>query len=117
KKNKKQQDAEGNKGMQDKIGGSISNNLSSIKEKLGNSADVVIQTFEVGSNPATQVAIVYIEGIANNDYVHDLILFLNGKANETQNGNNKLESLKQKIVALGPIKETNEWNQSISSLL
>ncbi|MGC3787540.1 hypothetical protein ACPS01_03470, partial [Priestia aryabhattai] len=45
---------------------SLSDNLNIIKQKTGNSSDVVIREIKIGENYNMRTAIVYIEGIVDN---------------------------------------------------
>lgn len=52
----------------------LSENLTLIKEKTGNSSDIVIRHFKIGSNNSISAAIVYIEGIVDNQSIQDYLL-------------------------------------------
>lgn len=44
------------------------------KEKTGNSSDIVIRHFKIGVNNSLAAAIVYIEGIVDNQSIQDYLL-------------------------------------------
>lgn len=63
----------------------LSENLTLIKEKTGNSSDIVIRHFKIGSNNSLAAAIVYIEGIVDNQAIQDYLLQSLMKDNEKTN--------------------------------
>ncbi|WP_182007572.1 spore germination protein, partial [Priestia aryabhattai] len=53
---------------------SLSSNLNMIKQKTGNSSDVVIREIKMGINFDIKAAIVYVEGIVDNQAIQEFLL-------------------------------------------
>ncbi|MED3903455.1 spore germination protein, partial [Priestia megaterium] len=53
---------------------SLSGNLNNIKKKTGNSSDVVIREIKMGGNSDIKTAIVYVDGIVDNQSIQEYLL-------------------------------------------
>ncbi|WP_008826027.1 spore germination protein [Haloplasma contractile] len=56
------------------ISNSLQDNLTFIKKTLGNSEDIVIRTFNVGTNESNKMSLVYIDGLVDRNLVDNAIL-------------------------------------------
>ncbi|WP_455920733.1 spore germination protein, partial [Priestia megaterium] len=53
---------------------SLSSNLNMIKQKTGSSSDVVIRQIKMGENNDVETAIVYVDGIVDNQSIQEYLL-------------------------------------------
>jgi len=97
----------------------LSENLTLIKEKTGNSSDIVIRHFKIGVNNSLAAAIVYIEGIVDNQSIQDYLLQSLMKDNQKTelNDQNALELISEDIVTIGNVSFADNWNDLLSSLM
>ncbi|WP_338449731.1 spore germination protein [Niallia oryzisoli] len=99
---------------------SLSHNLDVIKQKTGNSPDIIIRILKVGRDPGIRMAIVYVEGIVNGQSIHDFILesiMENSTLREKMGAKETLNVLAEDVVALGTVKEISLWDDLFSSLM
>jgi spore germination protein KA len=99
---------------------SLSANLESIKQKTGNSSDVVIRTLKIGINSEIRTAIVYVEGIVNDQSINDFLIESMMKDHDLQEKltrQNALEIIAEDLVAFGVVKPVSEWNELFLSLM
>lgn len=59
---------------EDPIKESLSKNIHYIKEVLGNSSDIVIREFQIGENGEYNAAIIYTDGLSDNNFVQEYLL-------------------------------------------
>ncbi|PNE07707.1 spore germination protein [Priestia megaterium] len=97
----------------------LSENLTLIKEKTGNSSDIVIRHFKLGVNNSLAAAIVYIEGIVDNQAIQDYLLQSLMKDNQKNdlNDQNALELISEDIVTIGNVSFADNWDDLLSSLM
>lgn len=97
----------------------LSENLTLIKEKTGNSSDIVIRHFKLGVNNSLAAAIVYIEGIVDNQAIQDYLLQSLMKDNQKNdlNDQNALELISEDIVTIGNVSFADNWKDLLSSLM
>ena len=97
----------------------LAENLTVIKEKTGNSSDIVIRHFKIGVNNSLAAAIVYIEGIVDNQAIQDYLLQSLMKDNQKNdlNDQNALELISEDIVTIGNVSFADNWNDLLSSLM
>lgn len=99
---------------------SLSNNLDVIKQKTGNSSDVVIRMLKIGTNPKVQTAIVYVEGIVDTQSINDFLIESIMKNHDLQEKlirQEPLEIMAEGVVALGSVKLVSEWEELFSFLM
>lgn len=53
---------------------SLADNLHLIKEKTGNSSDIVIRRLKTGAESKVETAIVYVGGIADEKTIHEFLI-------------------------------------------
>jgi spore germination protein KA len=100
----------------EKIGWSLVKNLREIQSCLGNSNDVKIRQFTFGSKPAIDAALVFIDGLVNNDIITEcimkpLMLYT------TQVKGNVTEEVRKHIICTGDVTETYDKNKIVDSCL
>ncbi|MCT9852731.1 spore germination protein [Priestia megaterium] len=98
---------------------SLSANLNIIKQKIGNSSDVVIRHLKMGSNSNIRVAIVYLEGIVDNQSIQEFLLESMMKDNEKEkvNEHNALELISEDMMAVGNVTFIHNWDDLFSALM
>src|SRR5690242_21117543 len=84
---------------------SLSDNLNIIKQKTGNSSDVVIREIKMGINFDIKAAIVYVEGIVDNQAIQEFLLqsIMKDDHKEVINPHNALELLSEDMMTIGNI--------------
>ncbi len=53
---------------------SLSDTLAKIKKDIGHSSDVIIREFSIGSEGKTKLAVIYIDGLADKNLLHQFVL-------------------------------------------
>lgn len=100
----------------------LKDNLQQIRQEVGNSPDVVIREFEIGSSQI-QIAAVYTSGLADKNMVSDFVMrslmidtvdvtFQNGVSEE-----NIFDFIKDNALTVGEVKVIKDWNGLILSVL
>ncbi|PWU03046.1 MAG: spore germination protein, partial [Bacteroidetes bacterium] len=100
----------------------LNENLQQIRQNVGNSPDVVIREFEIGSSQI-QIAAVYTSGLADKNMVSDFVMrslmidtvdvtFQNGVSEE-----NIFDFIKDNALTVGEVKVIKDWNGLILSVL
>jgi spore germination protein KA len=109
-----------NNGLTEFIDCSLSANLEIIKQKTGNSSDVVIRMLKIGNNPQIRTAIVYVEGIVDNQSISDFLIESmtnNRDLQEKLIRQEALEIIAEEVVALGSVKTVSDWDELFLSLM
>ncbi|MFJ8257834.1 spore germination protein [Peribacillus asahii] len=101
------------------IDNSMSINLDMIKQKTGNSSDVVIRTLNIAPHSEIKTAIVYVEGIVDSISINDFLIesMMNHDLQEKLTRENALKIISNNVVALGSIKLVSDWEQLLLSLM
>lgn len=102
------------------IDASLSINLEIIKEKTGNSPDVIVRELSMGLDDSVRTAIVYIEGMVDDQSIKDFLiesLMKNQNLQEKVTQQEPLGLLKEKAVPFGDVVTGREWDQLFSSLM
>jgi len=75
-KNKRQQQEQPKPNMHMKQGlyTSLNENIDTIKQKTGNSPDITIRTLNIDVERKTKIAIVYVEGIVDENNINEFIV-------------------------------------------
>lgn len=97
---------------------SLPNNLNMIKQKTGKSSDVIIREIKLGGKADINTAIVYIEGIVNNQAIQEYILQSMMKDNHKEeiNQNNAMGLLSEDIMTVGNITSITNSDDLFCSL-
>lgn len=98
-------------------------NLNRIKNDVGNSPDIIIREFNLGSNPCIQVAAVYIDSLSDKYMVSDFIMrslmyeTSDSALKNTSSNKRVFEFIKDNSLAIGEVKVIKDWTELISSIL
>lgn len=97
---------------------SLPNNLNMIKQKTGKSSDVIIREIKLGGKADINTAIVYIEGIVNNQAIQEYILQSMMKDNHKEEINqyNAMGLLSEDIMTVGNITSITNSDDLFYSL-
>ncbi len=101
----------------------LDGNLTNIKEALGNSSDIAIREFKMGKPSLHKVAIVYINGLADNELIGRFIIErLMGNVNNTESVDPESPSqlftyIKENILIVGTVEDITDWNKMLLFLL
>ncbi|YCA45646.1 spore germination protein [Bacillus sp. JZ8] len=116
-----QQDAENQSGNNSvkHIYRSLSANLDTIKQKTGNSSDIMIRQLKMGENFDIKIAIVYVEGIVDNQSIQEFLLesIMKDNHKETVNKQNAFDLISEDMITIGNVSSINIWNDLFLSLL
>ncbi|WP_460137999.1 spore germination protein, partial [Priestia megaterium] len=98
---------------------SLSDNLNIIKQKTGNSSDVVIREIKIGENYDMRTAIVYIEGIVDNQSIQEYILQSIMKDNNKNEINryNVIDLFSKDIMTIGNISPITNFDDLFGALM
>jgi spore germination protein KA len=100
----------------------LKDNLNQIKQEFGNSADVVIREFEIGSLQV-QAAAVFIDNLIDKKMVDDFIMrsLMIDTTQETLKNRvkdkNVLDFIKDNALTIGEVEAIKDWNGLIMSIL
>lgn len=93
----------------------IKENLSRIKEEMGNSPDVIIREFKL--NSLIRGALVYVDGLVDGKSISDFILESIEENSATTELADPFTYMKSKVIALGDVQIVTNWKSLYQSLL
>ncbi len=99
---------------------SLDANLAHIKQKTGNSADVITRTLTVGNEFKTDIALVYVDGIVDSQSINDFLIeaiLEKHELNEKLMQQEAFNVMKEGVVAVGSVKPIKDWDELFSSLM
>ncbi|MGN7241833.1 spore germination protein [Priestia megaterium] len=98
---------------------SLSSNLNMIKQKTGNSSDVVIRQIKMGENNDVETAIVYVDGIVDNQSIQEYLLqsMMKDDHKKEINQQNAIELLSEDMMTIGNISSITNLDDLLSSLM
>ncbi|MBX9998231.1 MULTISPECIES: spore germination protein [Priestia] len=98
---------------------SLHDNLNMIKQKTGKSSDVIIREIKLGGQSDIKTAIVYVEGIVDNQSIQAYILQSMMKDNHKEEISqyNAMNLLSQDIMTVGNITSITNSNDLFASLM
>ncbi|WP_139032041.1 spore germination protein, partial [Priestia megaterium] len=98
---------------------SLSDNLNMIKQKTGNSSDVVIREIKMGGDSDIKTAIVYVEGIVDNQSIQEYLLqsMMKDDHKEELNQYNAIDLLSKDIMTIGNISSVTNLDDLFASLM
>ena len=98
---------------------SLSANLDKIHQKTGNSPDVVIRQIKMGSNSDIETAIIYIEGIVDNQSIQEFLLesMMKDDKKTKVNKQNALELISEDMMTIGNVSPIHNWDDLFSTLM
>lgn len=99
----------------------LEDNISTVKKKLGNSADLVIRVIQIGPENSINVGVLYIDGMVNTGALQNLIdsLFNKMKPNDIQplDNTNIVSAIKKNAITVGEVQEIQDYNKLITNIL
>lgn len=99
---------------------SITHNIDLIKQKTGNSSDIIIRILKTGNKMEITAAIIYVEGIVDDQAINDFLIesmISNKGLQEAIDKEEALEIIKEGVVALGSVKIISDWDELFSLLM
>ncbi|MFE3892600.1 spore germination protein [Priestia sp. YIM B13446] len=98
---------------------SLTHNLNMIKQKTGKSSDVIIREIKLGGESDIKTAIIYIEGIVDNQSIQDYILqsIMKDNHKEEIGEHNAIDLLSEDIMTVGNITPITSLDDLFSSLM
>jgi spore germination protein KA len=88
-------------------------NISRLKEEVGNSSDINVRDFKIG---AYKGALVYVDGLASAIAIADFILETVMETKVPDEPIDIFQYMLDKTMALGSVQPINNWNQVYDSL-
>ncbi|MFS0892395.1 spore germination protein [Peribacillus frigoritolerans] len=98
----------------------IKANLDIVKEKTGNSPDIIFRTLKTSQNPEIKVIILYVQGLIDSQSVTDFLIesiMKNPQLKEKLLPDEVLEVISEDVVSLGGVETITEWEKLFLSLL
>ncbi|MGD6846206.1 spore germination protein [Rossellomorea aquimaris] len=98
---------------------SLSVNLDIIRQKTGNSSDLVVRHLKMGRDSDIKTAIVYIDGIVDNRTIQEFLLqtMMKDDDKEQLNEHDALERISEDMMTVGNVLSFNTWEDLFSSLM
>lgn len=107
--------------MSNNIDTSLSLNLEVIKQRTGNSTDIVIRPVKLGQDPKVKTAIVYIKGLVDsqtvNDFLIEAVINPNPSLHEQIAKQEVIDMIAEDVVAVGGIKKVSDWDELFTELM
>ncbi|AOH56251.1 spore gernimation protein KB [Peribacillus muralis] len=104
----------------DYIESSLSANMEIVKQRTGNSPDIIIRTLKISKNPEMKTTIVYVQGLIDNPSVTDFLIesmMKNPHLSEKILPQEALEVISEDVVSLGGVANVNDWEKLFLALL
>ncbi|WP_339236563.1 spore germination protein [Oceanobacillus sp. FSL W7-1281] len=103
---------------QKSIGTSITENLNFIKQKTGNSPDIIIRTLAISHDPKVSAAIIHVDGLVDNPTINEfLVQTMEDSVQEKLQNEDLFTVFTEKVVAVGSLETINDWDTLFQSLL
>lgn len=98
---------------------SLSVNLDIIRQKTGNSSDLVVRHLKMGRDSDIKTAIVYIEGIVDNRTIQEFLLqtMMKDDDKEQLNEHDAFERVSEDMMTVGNVLSLHTWEDLFSSLM
>jgi spore germination protein KA len=120
-KKNRQRDAENQDTVhsEEHIQDSLSVNLDIIRQKTGKSSDVIVRQLKMGGNSEIKTAIVYIEGIVDNQSIQEFLLqsMMKDDVKEKLIQHDAFERISEDMMAVGNVSSLHTWDELFSSLM
>ncbi|MFD1065157.1 spore germination protein [Oceanobacillus locisalsi] len=114
----KEQHPDSENDMQKSIGTSLTENLNIIKQKTGNSPDIIIRHLPFGNASEVSTAIVYVDGLVDNPTINEfLVQTLENSVQEKPQEKDLFTFFSEKVVAVSNLETTQDWDFLFQSLL
>ncbi|MGE6376147.1 spore germination protein [Peribacillus muralis] len=104
----------------DYIESSLSANMEIVKQRTGNSPDIIIRTLKISKNPEMKTTIVYVQGLIDNPSVTDFLIesmMKNPHLSEKILPQKAVEVISEDVVSLGGVANVNDWEKLFLALL
>lgn len=99
------------------IPSSLQDQMNDIKEKTGNSTDVIIRKLYLEKGKEPDTAVVFVEGISDSKAINDFLIESIMNNHPSPNSRPIYDILFEKVVALGDVKEIKDWDNLYLSLM
>lgn len=98
---------------------SLSTNLDMIRQKTGNSPDVIIRRLKMGKDASIETAIVYVEGIVDNQSIQEFLLqsMMKDDHKEELNEDDAISLISEDMMTVGNMSSTDQWVELFGSLM
>ena len=99
---------------------SLDINLEYLKQRTGNSSDIVIRPIKLGLHPKVNTAVVYINGMIDSQTVNDFLIesMINNPLSQKQPVQQEvIDMIAEDVVALGGIKKVSDWDGLFTDLM
>lgn len=99
---------------------SLEGNIANIKKRTGNSSDMVIRYIKIGERAAIQAAVIYIDGIVDNQSIQELLvdtMMKDDVFSEPITPQNAFTLLKEDVVGIGDVAILHTWSEVFSALM
>ncbi|KNH19664.1 spore gernimation protein KB [Priestia megaterium] len=98
---------------------SLSSNLDMIQQKTGKSSDVVIRQIKMGINSDVETAIIYVEGIVDNQSIQEFLLesMMKDDKKTKVNKQNALDLISEDMMTVGNVSPIHNWDDLFSTLM
>lgn len=99
---------------------SLEGNIANIKKRTGNSSDMVIRYIKIGERAAIQAAVIYIDGIVDNQSIQELLvdtMMKDDVFSEPITPQNAFTLLKEDVVGIGDIAILHAWSEVFPALM
>lgn len=99
---------------------SLEGNIANIKKRTGNSSDMVIRYIKIGERAAIQAAVIYIDGIVDNQSIQELLvdtMMKDDVFSEPITPQNAFTLLKEDVVGIGDIAILHTWSEVFPALM
>ncbi|PLR66914.1 spore germination protein [Bacillus sp. UMB0893] len=110
-----------NKEFSELLSISLTGNIATLNHKTGNSSDVIVRMLKISKDPEVTAAIIYIQGIVDNQSINDFLIESIMENFElkvrTDSYEEILDSMADKIVSIGSVKQISDWNELLLSLM
>ncbi|MGV2448100.1 UNVERIFIED_CONTAM: spore germination protein, partial [Bacillus sp. ATCC 13368] len=94
--------------------------MEKVKQKTGNSPDIIIRKLKISQNPEIKTTILYVQGLIDNPSVTDFLIesiMKNPHLKEKLLPQEALEVISKDVVSLGGVETVTDWEQLFLSLL
>lgn len=103
--------------------GDLGASLKTIKDGLGNSDDIVVREFLVGTSQQTKAAVLFIDGLINKDMVHGEILrsvmlaVRRTPPHDLPAGTALMRLIKEAALPVSSVEETSDLKKLVSAVM
>lgn len=106
------------------VGESVEDNLEVVRDRVGESSDVIFRRFELAGDPPLQAGLVYVEGLADTDalntHVLEALMKVKGpreQARGTGSTEHLADQIERHLLTVAQVKEARAFANLIQPLL